>query len=713
MKKYETCVETRSATMQARATCCCSETAHFFRLDAQHVWRERFFCFSSMKINERMCSNAALLTLFPEIAPFPPPPPSYNKPSFPHSPSTSGVRLSLLLPFPPPISPMSLALRHPLILLFLLLLLLLHVVAYEVDIRSPLLHRPLVCADGFSRKTTLLLTKPLLCPCHVSIRPYSAHRLKFQLVPSNATSLQIINLPTHTIHHIPHKARYSLRISRVSPLQQLQQLPSQQQQQQQKQLLETCPQVLYSFSRQGGTCPIKLPLSARSFPLRTRDAAAAQPRIVGGNSPSRSLQTHMVAFINQQSLFVCSASLIAPRWAVTAAHCKISPKMTARVAGASVYSGVEMRIKKVYAHPNFIDNRKDSPYDIAIVLFYEPAPGYATFVPVNIFGSLPNNTENVRVMGYGSTLRKQAISELSQVDVPVVKMSVCKNYYSRANPQLADRLSHRLQICAGYELGGCDACQGDSGGPLLMFKNDSFILVGVVSFGIGCAREGFPGVYTRVSTFEEWLVTLGVEYTKPDGTTVRGTSPDLNNNSFTVFGLNFTQSILVVLGLVTLCILLLASLLLMLRIYGGISKRKRAAAAEQQHPPPPPPSSEMQQQQQQQQEPPSEQDIALSEVYAQSSSTEPSQPYARANWNPYQDSVLPQYTGQQDAVQMEQRTSELQQGVPLQRPPQQFYPPQPVYPPQPASVYGANVEMDMPPSVTPHHGTVNPTTQNR
>ena len=64
-------------------------------------------------------------------------------------------------------------------------------------------------------------------------------------------------------------------------------------------------------------------------------------------------------------------------------------------------------------------------------------------------------------------------------------------------------------VCAGYPSGGSDTCQGDSGGPLVVQKSptdDSAIVYGVVSWGIGCARPGYPGVYTRVTKYVDWIL---------------------------------------------------------------------------------------------------------------------------------------------------------------------------------------------------------------
>ncbi|ESO89233.1 hypothetical protein LOTGIDRAFT_68977, partial [Lottia gigantea] len=81
--------------------------------------------------------------------------------------------------------------------------------------------------------------------------------------------------------------------------------------------------------------------------------------------------------------------------------------------------------------------------------------------------------------------------------VPLLPNAECDSLY------IGDITSRML--CAGYIEGGIDTCQGDSGGPLVCNINNKYTLMGVTSFGNGCAKPYIPGVYTRVSSFIEWI----------------------------------------------------------------------------------------------------------------------------------------------------------------------------------------------------------------
>ena len=87
---------------------------------------------------------------------------------------------------------------------------------------------------------------------------------------------------------------------------------------------------------------------------------------------------------------------------------------------------------------------------------------------------------------------------LQKLSIPVVGHETCKELFRMHHFKITDTM-----LCAGYPQGGKDACQGDSGGPLIRkVRKDSAskaAIIGVVSWGVGCARPGLLGIYSRVS----------------------------------------------------------------------------------------------------------------------------------------------------------------------------------------------------------------------
>lgn len=86
-------------------------------------------------------------------------------------------------------------------------------------------------------------------------------------------------------------------------------------------------------------------------------------------------------------------------------------------------------------------------------------------------------------------------SNLRKVDVPVISRTTCRSEYGTS------AITTNM-FCAGLAAGGVDSCQGDSGGPIV---DASDVLQGVVSWGSGCARPDFAGVYTRLGNYVSWI----------------------------------------------------------------------------------------------------------------------------------------------------------------------------------------------------------------
>lgn len=107
--------------------------------------------------------------------------------------------------------------------------------------------------------------------------------------------------------------------------------------------------------------------------------------------------------------------------------------------------------------------------------------------------------EAVTAIGWGVTSYDGNQSKfLQKVQLNMTDMEQCQENYGQAGVALTDNM-----ICAAGE--GRDTCQGDSGGPLLKVEGGKTNVIGVVSFGIGCAHPYFPGIFTKVANYVDWI----------------------------------------------------------------------------------------------------------------------------------------------------------------------------------------------------------------
>lgn len=232
-------------------------------------------------------------------------------------------------------------------------------------------------------------------------------------------------------------------------------------------------------------------LATASLQTLTAPAANAAPApVVGGTRAAQGEFPWMVRLS-----MGCGGSLITPQVVLTAAHCvgasgnNTSITATTGVVDLNSSAAVKVRSTKVYRAPGYNGSGKDW----ALIKLAQPVNQPL----LNIAENTQYNNGTFTVAGWGATREGGAQQRyLMKATVPFVSDADCQAAYG------GDIIPGE-EICAGrLNVGGVDTCQGDSGGP--MFRRDNagaWIQVGIVSWGTGCARPDYPGVYTEVSTF--------------------------------------------------------------------------------------------------------------------------------------------------------------------------------------------------------------------
>merc|ERR1712212_1177851 len=210
-----------------------------------------------------------------------------------------------------------------------------------------------------------------------------------------------------------------------------------------------------------------------------------------------------IANIRRSGSLMCGGSIVAPGYVISAAHCEYSyPSRLTVTVGDITLSQTESD-EQVFAVVTQTPHEDYNPSlyinDIMILTLQGEAMATAAvqWVPLPDAGADVAVGTMCTVYGWGTTSSGGSISDsLRQVDVPVVSNDDCDQYiYYRGR-------IYPGMICMGYPAdGGKDSCQGDSGGPAMCEGK----LHGVVSWGIGCAEPKYPGVYTRVTQYVDWI----------------------------------------------------------------------------------------------------------------------------------------------------------------------------------------------------------------
>lgn len=247
-----------------------------------------------------------------------------------------------------------------------------------------------------------------------------------------------------------------------------------------------------------------LAVTALSSALMTTPATAAEtdtpgpttPRIVGGEPASIAQYPYVAYLADSQGFQFCGATIAKADKIVTAAHCvKDQPPGGIQVVAGredkTSNAGTVAKVTDIWVHPEFKSAEMGS--DVAVLTLDQELPQPPLELASHEDSALYQPGTATTVLGWGATSEGgEDSATLRQAHPPVVSDEECAAAYP-------GQFSPESMVCAGVPEGGVDSCQGDSGGPLVAGDK----LIGIVSWGTGCARPHMPGVYTRVSTYYE------------------------------------------------------------------------------------------------------------------------------------------------------------------------------------------------------------------
>ncbi len=239
----------------------------------------------------------------------------------------------------------------------------------------------------------------------------------------------------------------------------------------------------------------------------------SQTDIVGGEDASIVDYPWQAAMLGESwfggTSAYCGASVINEYWVLTAAHCMSGENANStyvRVGNSNSYAqgGQTYDVAEIISHPNYNGNTMNN--DIALIRLSSPIQFSNAVQPILLIcdQQVDLGAEDPGAMswitGWGEDEgTANDPNQLQVVDIPIIGWSNQLNYGAN---QIDDDM-----IMAGYIEGGYDSCQGDSGGPMVVrdVNDTEWLQVGIVSWGYGCADEGSPGVYARVSYFLDWI----------------------------------------------------------------------------------------------------------------------------------------------------------------------------------------------------------------
>lgn len=207
----------------------------------------------------------------------------------------------------------------------------------------------------------------------------------------------------------------------------------------------------------------------------------------------------------------CGATLVSNCHVVTAAHCAADPTNPLGAVFVNAHRPYQENlglpfhfspVEHVTRHAGY--NSTNNAHDIAVVKMAQclDTTQFPPAIPANPDLVLPSDLM-ADILGFGKLSEQGNLFENTQAlqiaHVPIIPPDTCKEYYG-------EKIKTDM-FCGGYAMGGIDACQGDSGSSMtyVNHESNSTVLIGVVSWGVGCGRSNSPGVYSSVQYHYGWL----------------------------------------------------------------------------------------------------------------------------------------------------------------------------------------------------------------